>query len=852
MSQIIDAILRLRDQFTPALTRARSQLEQTSKLNDRIGRDLQRTGKSISSIGEAVLPMATGIAVAGMASIKTFATFDDTMLAVKAKASATGEEYQKLRDVAVNLGATTSFSASQAAEGMNMLAAAGFNANQIMGAMPGMLDAAAASQTDLATMSEITSNALTIFGLKVDDTNQMIQNTNMVADILTATANKTNASVQDMGYALAYAGPSADGLNVSIQELSAAIGILRNNGIEASTVGTSLRAIFSRLSKPPKETAEALAELGIQTTKADGNFIGLQSIIAQLSEKFKGLTDVQRNAYATSIAGLEAQSGLVNLVKSGPAALATLTDELNNCAGVASRAAKEMNSGIGGALREMEGSIETISLGIGQQLTPYVQMISNEVQFLAQSWQALNPQMQANITALGLLVIGFVAFTTALGGVISVFGAYKRLLGSYGGGLEQFIRKYPVISKLVLGLKNIFNGFNLSLIRNIIAFNQASKATLIHSAYIKLHLLVMNLSRLAIDLWNNKIKKAPLLLSRFSAAVRANITVLNLYRLVTSSVSKVFSVLRLGLGFLTGPVMLAIIALAAAGYYIYNNWDRLRPFFIKIWEQVVLAFNNAKQIIMPAINTLKNAFNIFFKSVSSEGSALHYLAGIFIFISNIIGPLFGATIVSIAGLIGTVLSTSITIAANLISMLIGIFAGVITFITGVFTGDWTMAWQGIVQIFDSIISGIKGTFDGLIDGIKSAINSLINGANSISIDIPDWVPAVGGSHFQPNIPMLAKGTDNWKGGPAIIHDAGAELVDLPSGAKVIPHDKSLQKEYQRGKSAGANTTSGIVINFYGGVTINNDDDIKSLAVKVAREIAFQQKIRAVNLIEGAI
>lgn len=852
MSQIIDAILRLRDQFTPALTRARSHLEQTAKLNERIGKDMQRTGKSISNLGQSMIPMATGIAVAGMASIKTFATFDDTMLAVKAKTSATSEEYQKLRNVATKLGATTSFSASQAAEGMNMLAAAGFNSNQIIGAMPGMLDAAAASQTDLATMSEITSNALNIFGLKVNDTNKMIQNTNMVADILTATANKTNSSVQDMGYALAYAGPSANGLNVSIQELSAAIGILRNNGIEASTVGTSLRAIFSRLSKPPKEAAEALTELGIQTKKADGNFIGLQSIIAQLSEKFKGLTDVQRNAYATSIAGLEAQSGLVNLVKAGPAALSALTDELNNCSGAASIAAKEMNSGIGGALREMEGSIETISLGIGQQLTPYVRIISNEIQFLAQTWQALNPQMQANITALGLLVIGFVAFTTVLGGVISAFGAYKKLLGSYGGNLEQFIRKYPVLSKLVFGLKNIFNGFNLSLIRNIIIFNQVSKATLMHSAYIKLHLLVINLSRLAIDLWNNKIKNAPLLLAKFTAAIKANITVLNLYMLVTNTVSKVFSMLRLGIGFLTGPIMLAILALAAAGYYIYTNWDKLRPFFIKIWEQIVLAFNNAKQIIMPAINTLKNAFNLFLGSVSSQNSALSYLAGIFIFIANIIGPIFGATIISIAGLIGTVLSTAITIAANLVSMLIGIFAGFINFITGVFAGDWTTAWQGIVQIFNSIVDGIKGTFDGLIDGIKGAINSLINGANSISIDIPDWVPAVGGSHFQPNIPMLANGTNNWQGGPAIINEAGGELVDLPSGARVIPHDKSLQNEYQRGKSAGVNNANGIVINFYGGVTINNDDDIKSLAVKVAREIAFQQKIRAVNLVEGAI
>ena len=298
--------------------------------------------------------------------------------------------------------------------------------------------------------------------------------------------------------------------------------------------------------------------------------------------------------------------------------------------------------------------------------------------------------------------------------------------------------------------------------------------------------------------------------------------------------------------------MLAIIALAAAAYYIYTNWDKLRPYFMQVWEQIVLAFNNARQIIMPAVNALKNAFAVFFNSVSSQSSALSYLTGLFILIANIVGPVFGAALISIAGLIGTVLATAINTAANFVAMLIGVFAGIITFITGVFAGDWTMAWQGIVQIFDSIVNGIQGTFEAVIDGLRGAINSLINGANSISIDVPDWVPAIGGSHFQPSIPLLAGGTDNWPGGPAVIHDAGAELVDLPTGARVIPHDKSLQNEYQRGKAAGINNGGNIVVNFYGGVTINNDDDIKSLAVKVAREIAFQQKVRAVNLVEGAI
>lgn len=204
-------------------------------------------------------------------------------------------------------------------------------------------------------------------------------------------------------------------------------------------------------------------------------------------------------------------------------------------------------------------------------------------------------------------------------------------------------------------------------------------------------------------------------------------------------------------------------------------------------------------------------------------------------------------------------------AANIISSvvtaLIGVFTGIIQFITGVFTGDWAAAWQGIATIFESITTGIQGIFQGVITGIRSAINGLISGINTISFSAPDWVPGVGGQSFGPlNIPLLYTGTENWPGGPAMIHDRGAEIVDLPTGTRVIPHDRSLNMARQMGYTQGLKNDSGngkkdmkfnITVNM-GGVTMNGTKDIDGLTKQIVQNIYYEMQKQAVNMNVGAI
>lgn len=282
MATQIDVTLRLIDMMTSPLVRVQNEMERTARAHQRMGRDIQRIGDGFSSVGESMLPIAAGITAIGAAGGRAFIDFDSIITGAAAKAGATAEEMEMMRQKASQFGADFPISATQAAEGMDRLAAAGYDANQVIGVMPSVITAAVASGEDLTTTSDVVSNALNIWNLKQGD---IASNAMRVADVVQMAANKSSLSMTDFGVAMQYAGAPAATLNISIEQLSTAMAIMKNNGIEASTIGTSLRSIFTRLSSPPKSAAEAIERLGLQVKDTQGNFLGIQPIIEQLRTK---------------------------------------------------------------------------------------------------------------------------------------------------------------------------------------------------------------------------------------------------------------------------------------------------------------------------------------------------------------------------------------------------------------------------------------------------------------------------------------------------------------------------------------------------------------------------------------
>lgn len=324
-----------------------------------IGSAISKIG-SLASKGLKVATVAiTGTAAAlggvAAAAIKVGSDFESQMSRVKAISGATGEEFEQLKAQAMQLGADTSFSASQAAEGMENLAAAGFTTSEIMSAMPGLLNLAAASGEDLASSSDIAASTLRGFGLAASDAAH-------VADVLAANANRTNSSVADTGEAMKYIAPLARAAGLSLEETAAAIGIMANAGVNGSQAGTSLRGALSRLSKPTKDMSEAMDELGISFYDSNGKMKSLTEQVGMLRQATEGMTDEQKNNYLVTLYGQEALSGMLALINEGEGSLGELTNAYKNCDGAAQEAAETMQDNLSGALEQLGGSAQTLGL----------------------------------------------------------------------------------------------------------------------------------------------------------------------------------------------------------------------------------------------------------------------------------------------------------------------------------------------------------------------------------------------------------------------------------------------------------------------------------------------------------
>ena len=309
-----------------------------------------------------------------------------------------------------------------------------------------------------------------------------------------------------------------------------------------------------------------------------------------------------------------------------------------------------------------------------------------------------------------------------------------------------------------------------------------------------------------------------------------------------------FSLLRTAGLAMMGPMGLVVAAIALGAVVIDKNWDKLGPFFAKLWGTVTGAFSSATAKFAPIFARVQSAWTTLTTSFTDGVGVFGVLNAISDVLAGVLGGVLYGAIVAVAGVVSGVLVGAFGIVSSIASAQIGVLGGLIDFITCVFTGDWALAWSGVASIFTSIWEGIKGVGEGVINGIKAMINGVIGGLNSISVDIPAWVPTYGGQHFGVNIPYLAHGTDDWGGGPAVINEKGGEIVDLPSGSRVIPHDQSIRAAYNMGTAA---RRGDIHINI-SGVTITNGQDIKDFARQIAAQIQYEMEKEAINSTMGAI
>lgn len=323
---------------------------------------------------------ATGITGLGAAAIKVGASFEKSMSNVAAISGATGDELKNLTDKAKEMGAKTKFSASESADAFSYMAMAGWKTTDMLNGIEGIMNLAAASGEDLATTSDIVTDALTAFKLTAADSGHF-------ADVLATASSNANTNVSLMGETFKYVAPVAGALGFSAEDCAVAIGLMANSGIKASQAGTSLRSIITRMAKPTTEVQSAMDALGLSLTKSDGSMKSLNEIMLDMREGFANLTQDQQAQMAASLGGQEAMSGLLAIVNASDDDFNKLTESIANCDGATAEMADTMSDNLPEQITILKSGLEGLGISLYEEMQAPLKDVVKEAQTMIQELQ---------------------------------------------------------------------------------------------------------------------------------------------------------------------------------------------------------------------------------------------------------------------------------------------------------------------------------------------------------------------------------------------------------------------------------------------------------------------------------
>ena len=351
--------------------------------------------KGVSSIGEIAQKglkatsdilkgSMTAIAGLGGAAIKIGSDFESGMSKVAAISGASGQELEKLTDKAKEMGSTTKFSATESAAAFEYMAMAGWKTEDMLNGIEGIMSLAAASGEDLATTSDIVTDALTAFGMKASDAGHF-------SDVLAQASSNANTNVGMMGETFKYVAPVAGALGYTAEDTALAIGLMANAGIKGSSAGTALRSMMSRLTKPTKEVQNAMNRLGISLTDDNGKMKSLNEVMADLRSGFNGLSEAEAAELASSLAGQEAMSGLLAIVNASDDDFKKLERSIYNCDGAAARMAETMSDNLQGQITILKSGVEGLAISLYENMqAPCMEIVKTAQEMIQELQESFN------------------------------------------------------------------------------------------------------------------------------------------------------------------------------------------------------------------------------------------------------------------------------------------------------------------------------------------------------------------------------------------------------------------------------------------------------------------------------
>lgn len=425
--------------ITNNFQRLRDSIVSANKLMQSAG-FASMAAQGVGQFGRSALgAMSAPLSVAGQ--------FEAAMNQVRAVARSSDEDFEKLRATALKLGATTKYSASEAAGGLHKLAMAGWSAQDSIAALPGLMDLATSGGEDLVQVIDIASDIMGSFGLASGEASR-------VADVFTATITRTNVGVGMLGETMKQVAPFARQLGVSIEETSVLAGLLGDVGIKGSSAGTAMRAMLGSLVAPKGAGKSALAQLGVQIRDAEGNMRKLPAILADISAKTDDMGSAQKAGVLSRIFGREAVASVMALLASADSGrMTSLLGDVTNSAGEAARTAKIMQQGWDNAKRSLASAVEGLVISIGAKLLPAATLVVDALRSVVGWLTQMVERFPTATKAVGLTVLVVGGLATALSSLLMAFAAAMVGLAVMKVGWAGLITTGQVLQGSLIALR---------------------------------------------------------------------------------------------------------------------------------------------------------------------------------------------------------------------------------------------------------------------------------------------------------------------------------------------------------------------------------------------------------------
>lgn len=687
---------------------------------DEAGKKMEAFGDSVTHAGQKIMPASMAVAGLGAAAVKTAADFDAGMSKVAAISGATGEDLDALRDKAREMGAKTKFSASEAAAAMEYMAMAGWKTEDMLGGIEGIMSLAAASGEDLATTSDIVTDALTAFGLSAQDSGHF-------ADILAAASSNANTNVRMMGETFKYCAPIAGALGFSAEDVAEAIGLMANAGIKSTQAGTALRTIMNNLSGEVKITGAALGEVTIATTNADGSMRDLSDILADCRGAFSQLSESERAQAAEALVGKNAMSGFLALMNAAPEDIEKLSTAIDNCDGTAAQMAETMQDNLAGQLTILKSQLEELAISFGEMLMPAIRAIVSKIQAFVDKLNGMSESQRKAILTISLIV-------AALGPLLVIIGT---LISKVGVAMQGFVKLATGVKKLGVAVKagsGIFGKLGAAL-GGISAPVLAVIAVIAVLVAAFKHLWDTNEGfRNAITgIWEG-------IVSKIQAFCQGIVDRLNALGFDFGSIVDVLKSLWDGLCQFLAPVFEAAFNVVSTvlgtvldvitglldvfiGLFTGNwsqMWEGVKEIFSGIWDGITGLFDTALNLLKSLAETVFGWFGTTWEEVWSG-------------IKSFFETIWNGIVAFFTGIWNAIVST-VTAQINAVK----------TVVTTVFNAIKTTAttiWNGIKTAISTVADGIKSKVTSVFESVKSTATSLFNGIKNTATSVWNGIKA---------------------------------------------------------------------------------------------------------------